>query len=150
MLSVSCTIDYTLSVFVTLVIIIDMQILAWSPSTYIAEFLQLLPAFISKATALEVLHSLLDLPCMSATLQAQHLLNTIPNITDTSFLPQYTKCLAAFQDPAHKFMCGYFLRTESGKGDTINKLKTLLNLLEDFSEHQRVVEVAEVTPVLVK
>jgi len=52
-----------------------MKILAWAPVTFVAEFLQLLPAFISKASASEVLHSLLDLPCLSATLQAQHLIN---------------------------------------------------------------------------
>ena len=42
------------------------------------------------------------------------------------------------------------MRGESGKGDTIDKLRTLMNLLEDFSEHQRVVEAARVTPLLLK
>jgi AP-5 complex subunit zeta-1 len=50
-----------------------LKILAWSPMTFVAEFLQLLPACISPTTASEVLHSLFDLPCLSATLQAQYL-----------------------------------------------------------------------------
>lgn len=32
----------------------SLQILAWSPPTYIAEFLQLIPVFISESTASEV------------------------------------------------------------------------------------------------
>ena len=47
-------------------------------------------------------------------------------------------------------MFGHFLRNESGKGDTIDKLKSLVVLLEDFSEHRRVVEMARVTPLLIK
>ena len=64
------------------------QILAWSPVTFVGEFLQLLPAFVTKSSASEVLHSLLDLPCLSATLQAHYLTTTIPNITDLNVLPQ--------------------------------------------------------------
>ncbi|XP_064407104.1 AP-5 complex subunit zeta-1-like [Halichondria panicea] len=128
-----------------------LKILAWFPTTFIAEFLQLLPSFISKATASEVLHSTFDLPCLSATLQANHLLQTSPGLADTG--PQvspYAKCLAAFQEPTHKLMFGHFQRSESGRGDTIDKLKSLVFLLEDFSEHQRVVEMARVTPLLIK
>ncbi len=47
-------------------------------------------------------------------------------------------------------MFGHFQRSESGRGDTIDKLKSLVFLLEDFSEHQRVVEMARVTPLLIK
>lgn len=65
-----------------------LQILAWSPITFIGEFLQLLPAFITKTSASEVLHSLLDLPCLSATLQAYYLTAAVPNITDLNIVPQ--------------------------------------------------------------
>ncbi|CAI7992801.1 AP-5 complex subunit zeta-1 [Geodia barretti] len=87
-----------------------LKILAWSPMTFVAEFLQLLPACISPTTASEVLHSLFDLPCLSATLQAQYLVEAVPNITDLNLLPQYNRCLASFQDAAHKLMFGHFLR----------------------------------------
>ena len=33
---------------------LSLKILAWSPVTFVAEFLQLLPAFISKTSASEV------------------------------------------------------------------------------------------------
>ncbi len=130
----------------------NTQILAWFPTTFIAEFVQLLPSFISKATASEVLHSTFDLPCLSATLQVSHMMKTATtSSSDDAQQMQYNnKCMVAFQDPVHRLMFGHFLRSESGRGDTIDKLKTLLNLLEDFSDHPRVVEMARVTPLLLK
>lgn len=127
-----------------------LKILAWSPITFISEFLQLLPGFISKSAAAEVLHSLFDLPCLAATLQVQHLLTAVPTLADTNAIPQYTKCLTAYQDPAHRLMFGHYLRTETGKGDTIDRLSTLHHLLGDFSGHQRVLAAAEVTPLLLR
>jgi AP-5 complex subunit zeta-1 len=127
-----------------------LKILAWSPMTFVADFLQLLPACVSLTTASEVLHSLLDLPCLSATLQAQYLVNAVPNITDQNLLPQYNRCLASYQDTAHKLMFGHFLRSETGRGDTIDRLGNLHLLLSDFSQHQRVLAAAQVAPQMVR
>lgn len=46
---------------------------------------------------------------------------TVPLAIDQNLLPQYTKCLTAFQDPSHKLMFGHFLRSETGRGDTIDR-----------------------------
>lgn len=124
--------------------------MAWSPVTFIAEFLLLLPAFITDATTSEVLHSLLDLPCLAATLQAQHILSTNPGAADYNPYPRYSKCLAAFQDGTYKFMFGHFLRSENGKGDTIDRLGSLHHLLLDFVEHERVKAVSRIAPLLMK
>lgn len=63
---------------------------------------------------------------------------------------QYTKCLAAFQDTTYKLMFGHFLRSENGKGDTIDRLGSLHLLLENFSSHQRILATAQVAPLLIK
>lgn len=127
-----------------------LKILAWFPITFVAEFLQLLPAFVSENTASEVLHSILDLPCLAATLQTQHILLVAPNALEVSINPPYAKSLAAFQDATYKFMFGHFLRSENGKGDTIDKLASLHHLLLDFVEHERVIAVANIAPLMMK
>ena len=124
--------------------------LAWSPVTFVAEFLQLLPAFITETTIAEVFHSLLDLPCLSATLQAQHLLSPHSMTFDPGLYPKYSKCLAAFQDSSYKLMFGHFLRSENGKGDTIDRLASVHHLLLDFVEHERVKAVSRVAPLLLR
>eukprot|EP00731_Ephydatia_muelleri_P028511 Em0020g155a len=121
-----------------------LKILAWAPVTYVAEFLQLLPSFISSSTALEVLHSLLDLPCLTAVLQVQQLCQ------DANTKPLYARCIAAFQETTNKLMFGHFLRVESGRGDTIDRLGLLHQLLGDLSQHPRVTGAAEITPLLLR
>ena len=125
------------------------KILAWFPVTFVAEFLQLTPTFTSESTASEVLHSILDLPCLSATLQAQHI-STNPNSTDINFSPCYAKSLAAFQDGTYKLMFGHFLRSENGKGDTIDKLASLHHLLLDFAGHERVKAASRIAPLMMR
>lgn len=121
-----------------------LKILAWAPVTYVAEFLQLLPSFISSGTALEVLHSLLDLPCLTAVLQVQQF------CLDANTKPQFARCIAAFQEPSNKLMFGHFLRSESGRGDTIDRLTLIQQLLSDLSQHPRVTGAAEITPLLLR
>lgn len=64
--------------------------------------------------------------------------------------PRYSKCLAAFQDGSYKFMFGHFLRSENGKGDTIDRLGSLHLLLLDFVEHERVKAVSQVAPLMIR
>lgn len=121
-----------------------LKILAWAPVTYVTEFLQLLPSFISTSTALEVLHSLLDLPCLAAILQVQQLCQ------DGSTKPVYACCMAAFQETSNKLLFRHYLRLESGRGDTIDRLGLLHQLLGDLSQHPRVNGAAEITPLLLR
>jgi len=47
-------------------------------------------------------------------------------------------------------MFGHFLRSENGRGDTIDRLSTLHHLLGNFSSHHRVMAAAQITPLLLK
>ena len=53
---------------------------------------------------------------------------TVPLAIEQNLLPQYSVCLAALQNPSYKLMFGYFLRNESGRGDTIDRFSDYILL----------------------
>ena len=117
-----------------------LKILAWSPVTYTQDFLQLLPHMLSPSTTVELLHFLLDLPCLSAALQAQHY--------SREGVSSYADSVQACQEIRYQFVFNFLLRAEAGHCDTIDKLDTLLLLLSDMSSHPRVLATCDVAPLL--
>uniref|UniRef100_A0A4W3J1S6 Adaptor related protein complex 5 subunit zeta 1 n=1 Tax=Callorhinchus milii TaxID=7868 RepID=A0A4W3J1S6_CALMI len=99
-----------------------LKFVAWNSSSLFPEFIDLLPVLIDYDTAIEMLHSLLDLPCLTVALDAQ---------LRYSLTSVYV-CASA---PAQV-------------------LTTLLNLLHevllDMAERPRVVQCAQIVPILLQ
>uniref|UniRef100_A0A8B9RFE2 Adaptor related protein complex 5 subunit zeta 1 n=1 Tax=Astyanax mexicanus TaxID=7994 RepID=A0A8B9RFE2_ASTMX len=111
-----------------------LKFLAWNSPGLISEYVELLPSLLAPETAIELLHTLLDLPCLAAALDLQHRL--------------ITASLDAFRQPSYRGLFLYILRPESGTGDTIDRLNTLHEALEGMVESPRVVHCAQIVPVL--
>uniref|UniRef100_A0A8C1WHX5 Adaptor related protein complex 5 subunit zeta 1 n=1 Tax=Cyprinus carpio TaxID=7962 RepID=A0A8C1WHX5_CYPCA len=128
-----------------------LKFLAWNSSGLIAEFVELLPSLIAPETAIELLHTILDLPCLAAALDLQQRSACYQASDRTAWDQQGAKvaaCLDAFRQPLYRGLFLYILRPEAGTGDTIDRLKMLHEILADMAESPRVVRCAQVVPVL--
>uniref|UniRef100_A0A672MW20 Adaptor related protein complex 5 subunit zeta 1 n=1 Tax=Sinocyclocheilus grahami TaxID=75366 RepID=A0A672MW20_SINGR len=128
-----------------------LKFLAWNSSGLIAEFVELLPSLIASDTAIELLHTILDLPCLAAALDLQQRSACYQASDRTAWDQQGAKvaaCLDAFRQPFYRGLFLYILRPEAGTGDTIDRLKMLHEILADMAESPRVVRCAQVVPVL--
>uniref|UniRef100_A0A671SQZ7 AP-5 complex subunit zeta-1-like n=1 Tax=Sinocyclocheilus anshuiensis TaxID=1608454 RepID=A0A671SQZ7_9TELE len=128
-----------------------LKFLAGNSSGLIAEFVELLPSLIASDTAIELLHTILDLPCLAAALDLQQR-SACYQASDRSAWDQQgakvAACLDAFRQPSYRGLFLYILRPEAGTGDTIDRLKMLHEILADMAESPRVVQCAQVVPVL--
>uniref|UniRef100_A0A8C1ES97 Adaptor related protein complex 5 subunit zeta 1 n=1 Tax=Cyprinus carpio carpio TaxID=630221 RepID=A0A8C1ES97_CYPCA len=130
-----------------------LKFLAWNSSGLIEEFVELLPSLIAPDTAIELLHTILDLPCLAAALDLQQRSACYHASDRTTWDQQGAKvaaCLDAFRQPLYRGLFLYILRPEAGTGDTIDRLKMLHEILADMSESPRVVRCAQVVPVLLQ
>ncbi|XP_074647324.1 AP-5 complex subunit zeta-1-like [Tubulanus polymorphus] len=121
-----------------------LKILAWNPRSYIHEFLEILPAMLSETTAIEVLHTLLDLPCMTAGLEVSC------RIGKSDVTQSFTAVVEAMMSPMNRPLFNFILRHEGGHGDTIDRLNKLHVLLEDLNQLPRVVVCSQIVPVLIR
>ncbi|XP_061158958.1 AP-5 complex subunit zeta-1 isoform X2 [Syngnathus typhle] len=122
-----------------------LKFLAWDSPAVIDDFVDLLPSMVTSGTALELLHTLLDLPCLSATLLLQHRSMCLP-ISDPGGRNQAS--VNAFRNPTFRGLFLFLLRGEAGTGDTIDRLSTLLELLSEAADWPRVVQCAQTVPIL--
>ncbi|XP_024127746.1 AP-5 complex subunit zeta-1 isoform X2 [Oryzias melastigma] len=122
-----------------------LKFLAWDSPATLEDFVDLLPSLVTAGSAVELLHTLLDLPCLSATLVLQLRSTSLP-ISDPG--SRGLLSLDAFRNPAFRGLFLFLLRTEAGSGDTIERLSTLHDLLAEAAEWPRVVHCAQTVPVL--
>uniref|UniRef100_A0A3P9JPE8 Adaptor related protein complex 5 subunit zeta 1 n=1 Tax=Oryzias latipes TaxID=8090 RepID=A0A3P9JPE8_ORYLA len=122
-----------------------LKFLAWNSPAVLEDFVDLLPSLVTPGSAVELLHTLLDLPCLSATLVLQLRSTTLP-ISDPG--SRSLLSLNAFRNPTFRGLFLFLLRTEAGSGDTIERLSVLHDLLAEAAEWPRVVQCAQTAPVL--
>ncbi|XP_054615480.1 AP-5 complex subunit zeta-1 isoform X2 [Dunckerocampus dactyliophorus] len=122
-----------------------LKFLAWDSPAVVDDFVDLLPSLVTCGTALELLHTLLDLPCLSATLLLQLRSACLP-ISESG--GRSLASMDAFRNPSFRGLFLFLLRGEAGSGDTIDRLSTLLELLSEAADWPRVVQCAQAVPVL--
>ncbi|VFV22793.1 uncharacterized protein LYPA_23C006677 [Lynx pardinus] len=124
-------------------------LLAWNSPPLTAEFVALLPSLVDADTAVEVLHALLDLPCLTAALDLQLRLSPATSerpLWDPSL--KIPSCLEASRDPQFQGLLQYLLRaTASG---TTERLGPLHRLLQPLASCARVVQCAQAVPTLLE
>ncbi|KAJ8251143.1 hypothetical protein GJAV_G00217780 [Gymnothorax javanicus] len=127
-----------------------LKFLAWNSPALIPEFAELLPSLLCPETAIEILHTLLDLPCLAAALELQHRSASLqaPEKSMWDQGSKVTSSLDAFRHPLYRGMFLYILRPEAGTGDTIDRLNVLHEVLADMAENPRIVQCAQTVPVL--
>eukprot|EP00061_Rhincodon_typus_P014047 g40828.t1 len=140
------------------------KFLAWNTPSLFTEFIELLPELIRQDTSLEILHSLLDLPCLTAALEAQLSLtqellcfesfrSQTSVASEKMITDQNRKTLnsaEAFQNLHYRSMFLYILRVEAGAGDTIDRLNLLHEVLLDMAQRPRVIHCAQTVPILLQ
>ncbi|XP_053708171.1 AP-5 complex subunit zeta-1 isoform X3 [Synchiropus splendidus] len=122
-----------------------LKFLAWDSAAVVEDFVDLLPSLVTPGTAVELLHTLLDLPCLSATLILQ-LRSASLAISEQG--GRTFRSLDAFRNPTLRGLFLFLLRGESGSGDTIDRLSSLHSLLSEAAEWPRVLQCSQVVPPL--
>ncbi|XP_062294575.1 AP-5 complex subunit zeta-1 isoform X2 [Scomber scombrus] len=122
-----------------------LKFLAWDSPAVVDDFVDLLPSLVTAGTAVELLHTLLDLPCLSATLVLQFRSTCLP-ISESG--GRGLMSLDAFRSPSYRGLFLFLLRGEAGSGDTIDRLSTLHELLAEAADWPRVIQCTQTVPVL--
>ncbi|XP_027812021.2 AP-5 complex subunit zeta-1 [Marmota flaviventris] len=125
------------------------KFLAWNSPPLTSEFVGLLPALVDAGTAVEMLHTLLDLPCLTAALHLQLRSSSSPSerpLWDASL--RTPSCLEAFRDPQCQGLFQHLLRTKAS--GSAKRLTLLHQLLQPMASCARVAQCAEAVPSLLQ
>lgn len=129
-----------------------LKIFAWHPRQFKSQFKTIVPAFVSAKTAVEVFHSLVDLPALAAALVLEWEAS-VGGLPEGSRLlrrrSSSSASLAAELQPGGP-MLKFVLRDVSGIGDTFQGLSKFHSLIADLSTDQRVVRCSEHAPDLLE
>ncbi|KAB1263339.1 AP-5 complex subunit zeta-1 [Camelus dromedarius] len=123
--------------------------LAWNSPPLTSEFVVLLPVLLDAGTAVETLHLLLDLPCLTAALDL-HLRSSQAAserpLWDVSL--RTPGCLEALRDPQFQGLFQHLLRAKAS--GTPERLAPLHQLLQPLASCARVAQCAEAVPTLLQ
>ncbi|XP_057604861.1 AP-5 complex subunit zeta-1 [Hippopotamus amphibius kiboko] len=125
------------------------KFLAWNSPPLCSEFVALLPSLVEAGTAVEMLHLLLDLPCLTAALDLQLRSSQAASarpLWDVSV--RAPGCLEAFRDPQAQGLFQHLLRAKAS--GTAERLTPLHQLLQPLASCARVVQCAEAVPTLLR
>ncbi|KAM4031736.1 AP-5 complex subunit zeta-1 [Anomaloglossus baeobatrachus] len=127
-----------------------LKLLAWHSPSLIPDFLTLLPLIISPESAIELLHALLDLPCLTAAMEV-HLI-VVSSIEkhnlDASVLPSCS--LEAYRHPTYSALFQYLLRSEAWNGPPPEGFIKLRQILADRNASPRVHQCSQIVPCLLQ
>ncbi|XP_058425360.1 AP-5 complex subunit zeta-1 isoform X1 [Diceros bicornis minor] len=131
------------------------KFLAWHSPPLTSEFVALLPSLVDAGTAVEMLHALLDLPCLTAALDLQlRCLSAHRSSPATSERPLWDAslrtpgCLEGFRDLRFQGLFQHLLRAQAS--GTTERLAPLHQLLQPMASCARVVQCAEAVPTLLQ
>ncbi|XP_057384383.1 AP-5 complex subunit zeta-1 isoform X3 [Balaenoptera acutorostrata] len=125
------------------------KFLAWNSPPLTSDFVALLPSLVDAGTAVEMLHLLLDLPCLTAALDLQ-----LRSLQAASERPPWDisirapGCLEAFRDSQVHGLFQHLLRAQAS--GTAERLTPLYRLLQPLAGCARVVQCAEAVPTLLQ
>ncbi|TEA41302.1 hypothetical protein DBR06_SOUSAS9810116, partial [Sousa chinensis] len=126
-----------------------VQFLAWNSPPLTSDFVALLPSLVDAGTAVEMLHLLLDLPCLTAALDLQ-----LRSLQAASERPPWDVsirapgCLEALRDSQVQGLFQHLLRAHAS--GTVERLTPLYRLLQPLAGCARVVQCAEAVPTLLR
>ncbi|XP_022421144.1 AP-5 complex subunit zeta-1 isoform X2 [Delphinapterus leucas] len=125
------------------------KFLAWNSPPLTSDFVALLPSLVDAGTAVEMLHLLLDLPCLTAALDLQ-----LRSLQSASERPPWDVsiralgCLEALRDSQVQGLFQHLLRAHAS--GTVERLTPLYRLLQPLAGCARVVQCAEAVPTLLR
>ena len=125
-----------------------LKIIAWHPRSFMYEFLELIPLFMTEAISSELFHSILDIPCTSVMLELKE-----QSKADDFLLEHLEASLGesdAFLSSSHRKISDFFLRSTSGGPETFDKLDKVFVALAPFSNKTRSVVCCQLVPVLLR
>ncbi|KAM5301947.1 AP-5 complex subunit zeta-1 [Glossophaga mutica] len=125
------------------------KLLAWNSPPLTAEVAAILPSLVDASTAVEMLHALLDLPCLTAALDLQ--LRSSPAVSERPLWDASVRvpsCLEAFRDPQFQALFQHLLRAKAS--GTVERLAPLHQLLRPLAGCARVLQCAEAVPALLQ
>ncbi|XP_066456688.1 AP-5 complex subunit zeta-1 [Eleutherodactylus coqui] len=127
-----------------------LKLLAWNAPSLVTEFEGLLPMLISPDSAIEMLHALLDLPCLTAAMEV-HLIgmsSVEKHNPNPSVLPSCST--EAYHHPIYSRRFQYLLRSEAWNGSPPEGFFNLCKILADRNNSPRIHQCSQIVPSLLQ